>query len=584
MSFDTENTSSINLPAFNQAAGFSQLNNVNNISNPTSSPSQNYFTTTCLNNQQYNIEVWIYNQIDGFDPVLVPVYFIEELIIDETLKDWEVSGSITIKNDFEILEKGAPSVNGSPQTKANFLFRSDARNKIAIRIKPVVDNDSAYPDEYWQLSFDCIITDYEDLPTNNPQSKLKKINFIDERYVILSEKNIEWSTALYNQNGVIYSSGTKIKTLTDSDKFMSCSDAVKSVISTAATMNSSPAGISTADATMSGDSFIEPSSVIRVGSSKGPSGLANPDYPLNNFSNLWDKGSPDSQIIYTSPANNRVWDDIDYISSTMKASDGGPLFLRLDRYDRVGGKQFSLLPLSYYLNNAANHQIERLLFSEGIDTKNSQPYCPRAPYDLNQTSNVLNFQSGVASRIGSYELLPMESDDDYDFNNNPIHTYDFTKGQFTIEFKGNCVKDFYNDIQQYMGGLYGYNKSKQLLLHINQTKQKGLMINNLFIPRTTYPKKLAGVSMMKKFLFLNQAIAFQTQGLTIRTPGKFVFLDRETSTLEKNPFDDKVLGQWIITRVRHIFSKNAYTNNIIATKMDAFNKWWDVLDTTAANY
>jgi hypothetical protein len=173
--------------------------------------------------------------------------------------------------------------------------------------------------------------------------------------------------------------------------------------------------------------------------------------------------------------------------------------------------------------------------------------------------------------------------DDFNLNNNPIHNFDFSKGQFNIEFEGNKVVDFYNNVKNYTGGLYGYQKSNQLLLNINQTKQKGLSFKNKFYPRTFYPKQMAGTDMMARFLLLNQAISFTTGGLTFRSPGNFIFIDRDTSTAEKNPFDDKALGQWMITSVSHIFTKQNYTNNVIGVKVDAFSAWWDVLDPITNN-
>jgi len=538
----------------------------------------NEYTTLTFGQQKYTVEVWIYNQMEGFDPVLVPTYAINELVIEETLKNWSVSGSITIKNDVEFLEKGSLKFvynqTNLDQKKANFLFRSDARNKIAIRIKPIVDNDSDYPDEYWQMSFDCLIYDFDDLNTGENTSKLKKLKFVDERYQIFLEKNIEWSTSLYNQGMSAGSDNnnppdpTNTTTGTyggagssDISRTMASSEAIKSIISTASTLDSTPDG-----------------TPIKVGSSEGPKGIASPTNSINNFSDMWDKGSSDSYIQYTSPAFYNVLDDIDYVFGSLKASDGSPLILTFDRYDNPKGKQFSLVPLSYFFDNAEKNQVERLILIDPTNPKNSAPYNNRAPYEPNNNSNIHNFESPMASKIASYELIPMESSDAYSLNNTPIHSYDFSKGEFTIEYSGNTAKDFYNDMQNYTNGLYGYNNSKQLLLNINQSKQRGLMVNNNFISRSFFPKKMSGVKMMKDFLFLNQAISFNAVGLTIRAPGKVIFIDRDTSTMEKNPFDDKVLGQWLIIKNIHVFSQGEYTNNIFATKVDAYNYWWDVLD------
>jgi len=77
---------------------------------------------------------------------------------------------------------------------------------------------------------------------------------------------------------------------------------------------------------------------------------------------------------------------------------------------------------------------------------------------------------------------------------------------------------------------------------------------------------------------LNQAVQFVANGLTIRQPGKYIFIDRITSTGEKNPFDDRFLGQWLINKVTHYFTKREYSTDIIATKIDMHNKWFEEMD------
>jgi len=530
-----------------------------------------------IRDQPYLVEVWMYNQLERFEPFGIPVFFIEEIVIEEELHNWYISGSITLKNDYEILERGAlsqvfnsdkknsnlgkkKSVN-LPQKQAPFLFRSDGRNKIAIRIKPLPSRiDEVLSDKQWQMSYDCVVYEMEDLKTENPQKKLKKLNFVDERYQIFLERNIEWSTALYNKGQGIPNS----KPNSDGSKAMLTSDAIKSIITTAGSDNSNPLGTQ-----------------IKVGGALGPKNLNTPIYPISTFSTTnWDKGSSDSYVQYTAPANSCVLDDLEYVMGCIKASDGSPLFLRLDRYDNTNGKEFSLIPLSFYFQNAQGNQIERLIIQDGVDNSASPPYLNRAPIGYNNPDKtlVVNLESPLASRISNYEFVPMTTADDFSLNNNILHNFDFSSSQFNIEFTNNKVTDLYTNLKKYTDGLYGYKNSKQLLLNINQTKQKGLSFNNKFVPKNFRPKGMAGVEMMHRFLLLNQAISFTSAGLTFRSPGNFVFIDRDASTHEKNPFDDKALGQWMITKVSHVFSKNYYINNIIAVKVDAFNNWWDVLD------
>ena len=135
----------------------------------------------------------------------------------------------------------------------------------------------------------------------------------------------------------------------------------------------------------------------------------------------------------------------------------------------------------------------------------------------------------------------MSAADDFSLNNNILHNFSFSQGQFNIEYTGNKVTDVYKNVQEYTESLFGYKNSNQLLMHINQTKQKGLSFRNKYIAKNFRPAGMAGVDMMNRFLLLNQAISFTTAGLTFRSPGNFIFIDRNTSSAEKNPFDDIAL-------------------------------------------
>ena len=66
-------------------------------------------------------------------------------------------------------------------------------------------------------------------------------------------------------------------------------------------------------------------------------------------------------------------------------------------------------------------------------------------------------------------------------------------------------------------------------------------------------------------------------GITLRAPGKFIFIDR-VGAGEKNAFDDRFLGQWLITNVNHLFTQETYITEIIANKMDAFSSILPVED------
>jgi len=118
-----------------------------------------------------------------------------------------------------------------------------------------------------------------------------------------------------------------------------------------------------------------------------------------------------------------------------------------------------------------------------------------------------------------------------------------------------------------------------VLLNLNQSKQNGSILKNVLVTSEFFPPNYAANKMLKDALFLNEAISFDTFGLTLRTAGKFIFIDKPNSSTS-NPFDDKFLGQWLTVKVNHIFRTDGYVNNICAIKVDSHSKLWTQTDKT----
>ena len=135
--------------------------------------------------QQYHIEIYLYNQLEDSEPFPVKYFFVDTLCIEENLIDWPVKGYIILNNDFETFERKS-NITGKPP----FIFRTDGRNRISINIIPIIKTDSSInlfdgtfrdsTEEFkqkWQMSFDCVIYDIEDIDTKDPD------------YILLYQKN-----------------------------------------------------------------------------------------------------------------------------------------------------------------------------------------------------------------------------------------------------------------------------------------------------------------------------------------------------------------------------------------------------------
>lgn len=549
-----------------------------------------------IRDQYFHIEMFLYNQIDGYEPFPIPYLFVDSFSIEESLMNWITKGWIVISTDFEVLERGSTASvpdNVAQQiadSKPSYLFRTDGRNRLSIRLFPLAKNNEdgsvnpqsdEYPKDSWEICYDFVIYDVEDLPTKSNQKKLRKYYFWDERYQILSERNIEYSTAYTAQNSlainginnsvpITTNSNIKPSTLPDIKRSVNANIALQDIIRTA---SSTPPVMKN----------VIGKSKIKVGFKDLSDGgsINNPTEPMDAFdAENWEVGDNNNLLFYTSPSNATVIDDINYVLGYCMSNDKGPVFLDFGR--STNDKTWKLFGLSSLFKKSNDIQIERLIIEDSVINKN--PPIERA--STTPKGNIVNFMSPVASRITSYSFAPMVAMDDARITNAPVHNFDFSTGSFKILFNQNKAKDVRDQMQTYGKlGLYNflpknpnYNNS-QILLNLNQTKTKGINLTNNFVPQRFFPTNISQLQMMKDALFLNQAISFRVQGLTLRTPGKFLFIDRLGYDGKLNPFDDRFLGQWLIINVNHVFTQSSYLTDVVAVKVDSFSKLWTQTET-----
>jgi hypothetical protein len=69
--------------------------------------------------------------------------------------------------------------------------------------------------------------------------------------------------------------------------------------------------------------------------------------------------------------------------------------------------------------------------------------------------------------------------------------------------------------------------------------------------------------LMRSFIFDNTALVFRLPGNVYRKPGYFILVNSDTASDKIN----SVVGYWYVIGVKHIFTNNIYTNEIVAVKM-----------------
>lgn len=515
----------------------------------------------------YYIEIIIYNKINNQLPTYVPFYFVDALNIHESIYQWYTKAEIIFTTEFEVMYRGSPLNSGSPD--APYIDRTDGRNRIHIKIHPVnvkiingniaEDSDqSTFPKKYWEMDFDFVIVDSFDIPVGNNQRKKRAYTLIDERYQIISEKNIEWSSEMI----AIKKSGLDMSmNLRDKDHALNPNDVLRDFLTIIST---------------NGDTMPK----INIGYN-GNGNIETPNIPLDQIIlTNWDIGDLSNVVNFYPGANSNsnAIEDINYILSHCVSYDRFPVILDYGRSSEDKG--WHLNSISHYFEKASEEQVERLIIESSLnnlDEKDgplNKPYIPRAPNTTQSNTN--NFTSIEASRIREYKYSPMVALDDNKILNSPYCYYDDYTGQFVIKKSENSVQTLVKKLEELANkGLYsfkgGSSYDPQIILSVNKTKATGQMTKNHYSLNGPYSNQQAPLNqMILDAIFLNQSLSFQTMGLTLRTPGKFIFIDSVNSS-ERNPFDDRFYGQWMITNVSHFFTQKEYITEVTANKIDSFS-------------
>ena len=78
-------------------------------------------------------------------------------------------------------------------------------------------------------------------------------------------------------------------------------------------------------------------------------------------------------------------------------------------------------------------------------------------------------------------------------------------------------------------------------------------------------------AVMNRALYGGSAISFKMKGSTNRRSGRFVAIDRN-NPYDENDFDNKILGQYFITKITHQISPAGYFNTILGSKPYYYNE------------
>ena len=497
---------------------------------------------------------------------------IYKLVIEEDLLTWYVQGYIIIQNVLEsnsaTNSQHGTAGSGSAQVASNTVGsilgmssppgRGDARDLLIIQIQPAKPDgsgpDENFPAEGWCLKYETVVYDTEDIPTEDPTMKLKKLYFRDLQYQLMTERNIQFSTA------------TMVNRLPDGEALTSL--AIKELLAGAL---QEPIGGGNTQEPISGNTFA-------VNSIEWPNDGA--------------------IVFYTSPAQYYAIDDLNYLLdlhvSTTNKND--MCLFTVDRFT----KNFQLIPYSklFQLSTAAGagtagavaagaaaagaaaageagqYQIEHFFIQNysgaGGAFNNIQIF--RAP--LNSDNNwSVDTKLGAYSYIYNYRFVDMSGgDNSMEIINRPVCSYDFSTKTFHIEYTDNTAKsakDYFKT--NYVEKLYA--KTKTPLMTLNQTKTKLWNTVPVWSIKGTKESRLSDGRNKTLFsaIYLNECINFNVIGSTNRQPGRFIGIDKLVNDEILRDFENKFLGQWLTTNVKHVFTKDTYINDILAVKIHSYD-------------
>ena len=235
-----------------------------------------------IGNTSYDFNVQLINS--NLQNVGLKFSSIVQLVITDDLSSFFSSGFIVFNNFLDAMESAqsiSTDVRGMPeQAFQGFQFRGDGRDFLVINISPAVaptDHDTKIRAEggergNFQLNYVFSIYNTEDIVSANDKTiKLKKLLFNDYSFQVLNEKNGYFNTAEVAKNNLPQDQQNK-RLISNEDRSITTGKALKELLTKAFTevYNTPP-----------------------------------------KFSENWDEGS--SKIFYSSPATNKVIDDIYYL-------------------------------------------------------------------------------------------------------------------------------------------------------------------------------------------------------------------------------------------------------------------------------
>ena len=254
----------------------------------------------------------------------------------------------------------------------------------------------------------------------------------------------------------------------------------------------------------------------------------------------------------------------------------------------LGG--LSLIPMYKYFENAGKTasapgslQTEHFFITDDLpDIKSATNVQPnRAPLNSGKP-NKTDIKLAGYSEILKYTFTDIPQDINSGlFKSTPVHSVDMSSGTFKLELLANRVETARRFIaQKYIINLYKEshgitgNEEDYFLINLDKTKSLFNMnpVTSLYGDSSSSAiRQTAGIQKLLKLgIFLNTGINFRINGLSSRKTGVFIGIDKINGADPDSSLDNRLLGQYFIIDVAHIFEGTSYYNDITAIKIHNF--------------
>lgn len=134
------------------------------------------------------------------------------------------------------------------------------------------------------------------------------------------------------------------------------------------------------------------------------------------------------------------------------------------------------------------------------------------------------------------------------------------------------IKAFNSNVVSNLSPIYGKNVKLNVGLDSSKINRKNYkVISSVFDNSTNI--MVAKSQLYNSFIFQNMHLSFVTNGQPYREPGKFINITKSLSDNNTNSaLEKKILGQWLVTEVKHIISGDGTYKNLIQCVKPFVNK------------